>query len=500
MKILVYNWVQFDDSKNRGGGVSVYLSSLLKSMLSAGHELVFLSSGCHYGLLRRKPYLQETSNALEHLGLKSYQIINSPVKGPSGDSFYAIKESLDNPDFEDFLIDIINMFGPLDQIHFHGIEGLSTGIFERFNTPVSPHIVVWFHNYHWVCRQIELLFGNKSRCDDYQRGASCISCPTTHRDMYSKMTVQRMVDVVDKLQTRFPIFGAQLDTLVRKAFVLGRTTFSAVRGESKRAAEIEQQGLEEQDLVQRQLAIKAERQYFEDWRLQNIDSIETNIDQCITVSHIAKRTLMEMGVTNSSFEVVPIGMDVFNPSFSELGLDKAKSIDGLLNVAYLGYPTVSKGFDLFCDTLALYGDDLASSISVKIVSKLTKDQIEIMAGKLHKYKVERLNGYVRNEMSKAVEDVDIAIIPSVWNETFNQVAYELIMLGVPVIVSDSAGISSYLPKMFVFESGNSESLRGIIQSILSDPEKLQKYWLSNFDLISFEAHYEHLDSVLFTAQ
>ena len=46
MKVLIYNWVQYDDFSRRGGGVTAYLRNLIEKLAKDPQvQCVFLSSG-----------------------------------------------------------------------------------------------------------------------------------------------------------------------------------------------------------------------------------------------------------------------------------------------------------------------------------------------------------------------------------------------------------------------------------------------------------------------
>ena len=91
MKILIYNWVQFDNPHLAGGGVTVYLQNVIEELLRRdGVEVYFLSSGHRYGLIDRRPKIRPTPNAMNHPRLKTFTLWNSPVKAPAHDAFSAI--------------------------------------------------------------------------------------------------------------------------------------------------------------------------------------------------------------------------------------------------------------------------------------------------------------------------------------------------------------------------------------------------------------------------
>lgn len=82
-RVLHYNWAQFDDPEFRGGGVSVYLRNLLTRLADdPAYEFTVLSSGQHYTFTKRAPRYEATPNTLSDKGVRSFRILNSPVKAP----------------------------------------------------------------------------------------------------------------------------------------------------------------------------------------------------------------------------------------------------------------------------------------------------------------------------------------------------------------------------------------------------------------------------------
>jgi cellulose synthase/poly-beta-1,6-N-acetylglucosamine synthase-like glycosyltransferase len=61
MKILFYNWVQFEDPEKRGGGVSIYQKNLIEKLsLDRTKDIYFLSSGIAYNFFKQKTYCRRT--------------------------------------------------------------------------------------------------------------------------------------------------------------------------------------------------------------------------------------------------------------------------------------------------------------------------------------------------------------------------------------------------------------------------------------------------------
>ena len=63
MKVLYYNWIQFDKKNNSGGGVNVYQKNLIEEISKdKNNEVYFLSSGIYYNFFKKRPYIKETKN------------------------------------------------------------------------------------------------------------------------------------------------------------------------------------------------------------------------------------------------------------------------------------------------------------------------------------------------------------------------------------------------------------------------------------------------------
>ena len=89
-KILIYNWIPFDEKENKGGGVSVYTQNLIRHLiLQKGWKIYFLSSGRAYDIWRKKIFIEPTGNVFGE-ACKSFQIVNSPVLSSARLSFSSL--------------------------------------------------------------------------------------------------------------------------------------------------------------------------------------------------------------------------------------------------------------------------------------------------------------------------------------------------------------------------------------------------------------------------
>ena len=151
MKILYYNWIQFDNEKNQGGGVNVYQRNLIGSLThNTNNEIYFLSSGWKYNPLKTKTYIQETSNIFKDK-CRSFEIINSSIMAPAFAMFMNPRKLIDDMATYEIFDEFILKFGPFDIIHFNNIEGISVNVLKLKEKYPSTKFIVSIHNYQPIC-------------------------------------------------------------------------------------------------------------------------------------------------------------------------------------------------------------------------------------------------------------------------------------------------------------------------------------------------------------
>ena len=183
-RLLFYNWAQFDDPNRLGGGVSVYLRNLLDELSQrADLEIWFLSAGVRASLTDRRVHCIETSNEFAGRGVKSFTMVNSPVRAPAMAMFHKIDlcrtDTLSRDAFQSFL----DAHGPFDAVHIHNLEGISSKVLELAPSYSRTRFVYTWHNYIPLCPQVHLLFQDRQPCDDFGDGGKCAACiaPPLHR-------------------------------------------------------------------------------------------------------------------------------------------------------------------------------------------------------------------------------------------------------------------------------------------------------------------------------
>lgn len=144
-----------------------------------------------------------------------------------------------------------------------------------------------------------------------------------------------------------------------------------------------------------------------------------------------------------------------------------------LNFLYVGSLSRHKGVDVLIKAFKGIGND---DIGLHIVGcgRLERD-LKDLAG--NDKRIEFFGKINNDEIRKCYERADVLVVPSVWNEVFGIVIMEAFRAGLPVIASRIGGMIEVVQDRhngFLFECGNIEELRAILQNISENPGILKE--------------------------
>lgn len=454
MKLLLYNWAQFDNEVRLGGGVSIYLKRLIPELVKQCVEVVFLSVGSDAS---KQLKIEQVKNCFDRLGVKSYKLFNSSIPYPHRQAFGA-DELLENTEVSGVLGEFVKQIRP-DVVNFHSIEGLPASALRLKET--FPDIKWWFtaHNYHLICQQIQLFQKRHNRnCRDFLQGHACRTCQWQDFDNISS---------ADMLVHRLPWIKNPLNAL---EFL--RRGLSRFRRSSENALPTDRERVDAAWL-NREAVKNAE--YFFDWRSYNMETMSLHLDGIIAVSKMQKALLCEAGVSKERLYVL-------SPAVSEQrAVKKASATKAISTVSYWGYSNPGTGLSLFLDSLELMAHSYSAtkSISVLVVSDIGlrfRDRLALLAP--HFNKIEVIKRYDHDNMKSIAATTDLAVIGPILQETYCQVAAELYDLGVPVLASSTLGFADehINDERFIFESGVEADLVKRLICLIEKPEALTSYW------------------------
>ncbi len=181
MRIVLVNWAKIWDGATQGGGVNGYGQALALSLVKLGHDVVYLSSGTSFVPLthdgasdRANPGPCVVCRHPDWLGVRVFEVVNSPVVAPTHRQFKDPEGEIANPELEACLASFFRELRP-DVVHFHNIEGFTAGSVGAARASGAA-VVYSLHNYHTICPQSYLMQGHRKPCFDARNGQACDGC------------------------------------------------------------------------------------------------------------------------------------------------------------------------------------------------------------------------------------------------------------------------------------------------------------------------------------
>jgi len=490
MKVLYYNWVDYLDDENRGGGVSQYQRNILKELDGQdGIEAIFLSSGISYDLVRRSPRWERARHGPAQDRHRRYEIVNSGVLSPAHHSYGDPAQVSHDPTLR-VLHDFIDATGPYDVVHFNNLEGLPADALALKSVWPDMRVILSLHNYYPFCPQVNLWHQERETCTDFEGGRKCVHCLPHAHDA-------RQLKLANSLAYRLKRAGFRpgsrtFEALFRPTIRVGRRLAMglawAMRGGRKR-----------QRHPDRLSTLPApDGGPFAARRAAMVEAINQHCDRVLCVSDFVARVAERHGVQREILQTSYIGTAeaaCFDQTAPRPSLLRA---DGTVTLAYLGYMRRDKGFFFLLEALESLPDPLAKRIRLVVAARDIKDgtvdrlaDLGARLGGLH-----YADGYTHDGLDDLLAEVDLGVIPVLWNDNLPQVAIEMHARHIPLLTSDLGGAQELAgcPDM-VFRAGDIEGFHARLRMILSGQIDLDAYWAGARRPVSMPDHLTELREV-----
>lgn len=467
MKILHYYWTQYDEMEKFGGGIRVYLKNIV-SYQKKYNDIYTLNSGTEYDFKSNVHIKYNKSDD----GIKQFSIFNSPMLAPSKCSFLNQKIYLEDKKLYKVFLDFIKENGPFDVIHFHSFEGLSLNVLRIKELYPKTKMILTLHNYYPFCPQVNLWKNEMENCNDFNEGKNCRKCisyiPNPKLVRYSYLMNYYLKKI------KFDKYSKLLMKKIKYLYNKYKMILSIKNKKNK--------------------IIYKENYYYKDFRLKNVEYINKYIDDVICVSNRVKEIAINMGIFSKKCKVLYIGT-----KFAEMQEKKLKNPinNDILNIIYMGYMRKDKGFYFFINALDKMSNDLAKKINVTIAAKFDDEKVLVIINKLKKKfnHISLYNGYSHEDIKEITKNINLGIVPVLWEDNLPQVAMELKSMGIPILASDRGGASELsLSKYFKFKAGNIEDFNEKIKKIKDNPLLLNNYYEKQIELKTIEEHCKILES------
>lgn len=472
MKILYYNWIQFDKKNNTGGGVNVYQKNLIDEFIKNNdYEVYFLSSGIYYTFFKKGIYFKETKNIYGNK-CRTFKLINSSVTAPSATMAKDIKNYLEDTKDYDALKQFVEKYGPFDVIHFNNMEGLSLKCLKLKKDFPNTKFIFSIHNYVPFCPQVNLYYDEKENCVNYCEGKKCIKCVEKFSSKHENKLFYKIDYILEKLhlENKSKQLKMFLKNLKHKIYKDKNKKISNEKLNNSK--------------------------YYVEYRNENVRALNENFDIILAVSDRVRKIAIDMGIDENKVYTNYIGT-----KFADTAINHKvhKTNNDEINIAYLGYFEKKKGYDFLVDSLEKLPEEYAKKINFYCYARVNSDDDQKRLERLEKLKskllnVYHFNGYTHNELADILSNIDLGIVPVVWEDNLPQIAIEFIANGVPIITSDMGGAQELFDNDdFVFEAGNIDKFNLKLENIIDNKKKLDEFFTKTNKLTSMD---EHINSLL----
>ncbi len=507
MRILLYNWVQYDDIESRGGGVRIYEKNLVDYLASGNdHEVYTMASGLEHDFLDPRIRIEPTTN-VHGSRVHSFTVVNSTVLAP-GHHAFGSAHLFDEGEMLTVWHDFLERHGPFDVIQFDSLEGIPFTFLRVHEKFPQTRVLLYSHNYYLVCPQVNLWKEERVHCSDYHKGRDCVNCipnlPNPHEVLRAHQVsrVLRRSKITPNTKgyaLAYRIYGQLrsgrysrvsrplLAPLLGPALIRRRKRMQQNRENRPGSfGQIAKNPVKPVEPVSLSLSTR-----FVSRRQRGVNMINNEVDLVLATSHRVLDVLKAHGIDHGKMAVAYAGTRAAE-QFARAELRKELQVQGELTICYLGYMRRDKGFYFLLEALEECPPEFQSRIRMVLGAKTadpdTMNRLIALSDRMAD--VVHFDGYTHEQLETILDGVDVGMIPVQWEDNLPQVATEMVAHGVPLITSHRGGskeLGGDNPS-FVFKASDKEALIEIWRQLIEGELQPGDYWASAMNLTTMDDH------------
>lgn len=465
-KLLIYNWVPFDNPGRVGGGVNIYCYNLVSTILRNRPDIqvYFLSSGWAYDSNTTECYIRHIDNVFGDR-CRSFEIVNSPIPAAQDMLLNNLNFAIQNSVLKDCFDKFLNDYGPFKAIHFNNLEGLSLDVLDLKQNHADTIFMYSMHNYVPVCPTgFYFKRANKCNCSPDHSLEDCIACTD----------VGRKNNISDLLYER------------------AKTGAKNSPYKTNKIKPDKQQWMSQFDF--KTLDSINAKSDLNNYCRAAVSAINKSVDYVLAVSERVREIAIDNGIAESKTLTSYIGTRIAD---FQLGKSVAPKSD-YFKIGFLGnnYSFVEKGYPFLMDALEALDNDIAAKVDLMLTT--TSGDISEIKQRLKKFhSVEVIHGYTHADLRKLLKDVHLGVIPVLWEDNLPQIAIEMVAMGVPILCSSFGGASELCSSdIFKFNGGDVADFNNHLVYLINNPDKLNDYWTNHTGLTTMDMHWAELEKLL----
>lgn len=213
------------------------------------------------------------------------------------------------------------------------------------------------------------------------------------------------------------------------------------------------------------------------------------IDMTLAVSTRVKDILVEFGCRPEKITII----NQVPKSVNKLKkLDKNRKIKKPIKIGYIGGVMTHKGVHNLIVASSILPKN---SAELNIYGFVDNKYKEILLSIQTNIKVNLKGAYQFNQLNEIAKDIDIAVLPSMWEDCAPFATLECLAMGIPVVAPNIGGFSDFIVDDFngkIFQFDDVEQLAKILFELTNNSELIEKLRANSFITFKFEDYINHL--------
>lgn len=426
-----------------------YCMDLMCEEMQCGHYVTLLWPGKLRDLSEKSKIIQHTEYELGNdLKCKNYELINSlPIPLMDGivdPDLYMIKKD------KNIYLNFFSKFH-FDIFHIHTFMGLPFE-FEEAAQECGVKVIYTSHDYFPICPRCNLFYRGKDCVDDH----NCQDCVDCNKQGLSLCKMKLFQSDLYRL-----VKDNSLIQLLRKRHNKKMYIASKVSTERK---------LENVDKQKKYCKLR--ERYIQ--VLESLDGVHFNSNNTLKV-------YCDRGYSGHNAHVISISNSAI------MDHKKIRNLHTPIRFGYLGPITTHKGYELFNAACKEMWDQGIRSFEAHIFVELEKRPPYIVCHKPYQYR----------QLPEVMDEFDVLLAPSKWEETFGFTVLEGLSYGIPVIVSNRVGAKDLIEdgrNGYIVEA-DSKKLKSVMEMLIQIPEKVSEMNEMIFHSVRIKNMREHCEEI-----
>ena len=415
----------------------------MQAQVRRGHEVACFFSGRHY------PYVSGPRlRRWRHRSASMLEVVNSPLVDHGRQPGPEISEPRLERMFERTLAELRP-----DVIHVQELAGLPSSFLEVAGDSGTP-VVMTLHDYFLLCSTFKLFDSDGRVCLRHEIGADCVATTATAPGGPNVLVEATIAHDLARAKEAVPfvrhVSFAPLGPLLNPVF---RRVSGAARAGRPRT---------------QSAPPEASAAAFQKRRETNVARLN-RVDRLVAVSERVGEIYDLLGVDRERIETV-------HPTLERLERMRPRRATGHEPVTFAalgGIPSRAKGAELLAEAAAsLVAGGAAGRFRLLAFGHYepaVSHQLERLPG------VELRGPYSGEELDALLDEVDVGIMPSLWEEAYGLAGVEFLAKGIPVVGNAIGGIVDYVrdgETGWVNHSCTAEGLAAIMDRLIERPSEV----------------------------